>query len=345
MTLSEVVDIGYFFLQDIPDFTVGSPGIGAGMRVRIAVDGTYILDEMLYGDGEGNVSLLDMPSLLSAYMSSGYHSISVNGESFNVFYSRNEIRELSDAYHGLYRVWLESNCLSVNQENIVADDEPVYIWMMSSYDVYASVRLMITYLRDNEPKQYISYTTVRLTANTPFPFTTSMKDLSSIVDGPIVGVSIGADRKKFNLLRMIGKEAVTLKYDNCFGLTEYVSLQGILKEKPQYEFTTSIINSRTRNVAIDERKIYEFNTSAVAASTVERLKDAIRAENVMMIKDGRAFDIVFESADLAFSDDKTELQGVTFSFYRAINNRSYIENVDTEMVSRIFSDEFDDSYN
>ena len=345
MTLSEVANIGYFFLQDIPDFTVASPGIGEGASVNVTVDGEEILDETLYGDGAGNINMRDMTNMLLPYISSGMHTVNVNDSSFRVFYNRDEIREIATDYNGLVSAWIESHFLSNVQEHLVSADETVKLWLMSTTAKKVTIKLSVVYLDNHMPKTATNEGEVTLSADSPFELTTSLDSLSKLVSSEVIAAKIEAGSRICVLHRRTGKESVMLKYDNTFGLTEYVSLQGVLKEKPQYEFTTSLIYSRTKNVNIDEKRIYEFNTSAITESTLAKIKDAIRAENVQLIRGDRAFDIVFDSADLAYSDDKSDLQGVTFSFFRAINNRQTIEDVDTDMLYRIFSDQFNETFN
>lgn len=345
MKLREVANIAYFFLQDVPDITVDSPGVGKPCDVSIFVDEIEIFNEKLYGDGNGDVNLHDLPSLLGPYINSGMHTVSVNMTPIYVFFCREEIDEYVSPYVGIFQNWLSKNFLTRTKDHLVAMDESVFVWIMSDKDKEERLQMSITYLEGNRTKRVTRSANVMLKAYTPFAMTTSLEQLASLVEGEIMGVVIASETKKHVIHRMIGKQSITLKYDNAFGLTEYVSLQGELKEKPQYEFSTALMNGRSQNVAINEKKIYEFNTSAISESTLERIKDAIKAENIQLIRGNKAFDIVFETADLAHSDMKKDLQGVTFSFYRAINNRLYIENVDTEMINRIFSDEFDLSFN
>lgn len=346
MRIADIVNINYFFLQDVPNATVASPGVGLPYKVSISVNNASIFSETLYGDETGNVTLYDIPALLEPYITQGSKNlVTINSYAFYVFYSREELREFATHNKGRFETWLEENWLSPDNEFTVAFNQTVNIWLMSSITKVVAMQMNVIYLDGNRTKKYTRYANVSLTGLSPYCITTSLASLSSLVPGEIMGAVISTTTKKFVIKRMIGAENVTLKYDNRFGLTEYVALQGELKEKPQYEFTTALFFSRTQNVNISEKRISEFSTSAISLNTLNRLKDAIKAENIQMIRGDRAYDIVFDTADIAFSDSKKDLQGVTFSFHRAVNNRMDVEVADTGMAARIFSDEFNDSFN
>ncbi len=326
-------------MQDIPDVTVATPGIAQAANVRVVVDEAEILSETLYGDDAGNVCLHDLPYMLEPFIADGLHTVSINGYSFKAFYCRKMIKEFTSPKPGLYRSWLDKNFLDVTCVHVVAHDEPIMIWMMSASTRSLSAQMTIAYEKDGILKQTIKSGSVSVSANMPYALITTLDAVTAMVEsgGTVLGLSMTIGGRRNVYRRMTGKESLVLKYDNAFGCAVYLALQGELKLKPEYEFTTAIINSKTHNVNIEEKQIYEFSTAAISDGVHAELSDAIRAKNVSMLLDGYAVDIVFTSADLSHSDNRYELQGVTFSFRRAINNRMGIETVELSPIEEIFS--------
>lgn len=345
MNITRFQQKGIFFLHNIPDIVVASPGAGEPTTVVVKVNSKTIFDEVLYADAEGDCTLCDMPSLLEPYVTS-HASVSINGQSATVLYARLPIKAFYDD-HVSVNDWLKVNFLSPMNTRVVSDDEPICLSAANATDANLSISITGAYYKDGLylTKAIKRTTTPAATSTEIMKMVFSFEEVSEAlsIGYPLIGFSIALNERLYKFHRMKGYPALTIRYRNSFGQTEYLSLQGTLSRKPDISYNTATINGEVRNMHIKSETVYQMQTGAISADTLAAIRDMVESPETYLAEDGVDFPIVFEEADLTYSNDKSELQGVTFSFRRRKDRGALLESFTPK--ERIFSGQFDWSYN
>lgn len=346
MNISRFQQTGIFFLHNIPDIVVASPGAGEPTTVVIKVNGSTIFDEVLYADAEGDCTLCDVPSLLEPYVTS-HASVSINGQTATVLYARLPIKAFFDEQVKVAD-WLKDNFLSPVATRIVSDTEPVCLFAANATD--ADLKIAITGAYYDQNGMYMTKSIYRsatpttgVTTVLPLVFTLQEVQTALAIHEPLVGFSIALGERLYKFRRMMGYPSVTIRYSNSFGKSEYLSLQGALVTKPDISYTIATIKGEVRNMDVKSETVYQMQTGAIDTDTLTAIRDMVESKETYLVEDGIDFPIVFEEADLTRSNDKSELQGVTFSFRRRKDRGALLESFTP--TERIFSEQFDWSFN
>ena len=350
MNLSEFSNRGLFFLHNIEDIVVASTSEDEATTVIVAVDHKEIFREDLYPGADGRVVLEDVPSLLAPYVTSCHH-VSINNYGARVLFASKPIRAL---YDGTVTVgeWLAANYLSPVRCKTVSDEEPICLAaanLVATADIPAPFRLNVTgaYYQDGMYQTRSAHTEVSAESNIY-----DVKNIMMTFDGvrdllaapaPLVGFTISLNDRLYKFFRMKGYPAITLRWRNCFGQAEYLSLQGKLQYKPEVKYTTGIINGVRRNIDAESEMVYTMQTGPINDDTRLLLLDMVESREVYLSEDGLAYPITIEDSDLTRSTDRSELQGAQFTFRRSKDRGAYIESF--KPTERIFSGQFDWSYN
>lgn len=345
MTLDEFEDSRCWLLHNLPDIEIDVPEDSASVDVVIMVGSTTIYEEKLYSEDGSICWIRDISSLLEPYISTSA-KVTINGRWSIVMFSRYEVTELLDETLATDN-WLKYNFLSAARKKYVYETDKIVLAAANVTDNNMQLKIIGAYYQDGIYQTKATQWSVTKFENVEnirlFNFT--FADLQNHLDinEPLVGFSIALDDRLAIFKALKGVPAITLKWKNCFGIFEFMSLEGNLTTKPNCEISNAIINGYKKNIDSTVEMGYELVTGPISTDTRDLIRDLILSNEIYICESKQnEIQIVIEDADLSRNSDKSEMQGVSLSFRRSKRGGSMKSFIPTD---RIFTAQFDNSYN
>lgn len=345
MTLDEFEDSRCWLLHNLPDIEIDVPEDSASVDVVIMVGSTTIYEEKLYSEDGSICWIRDIPSLLEPYISTSA-KVTINGRWSIVMFSRYPVKillneDLATDY------WLEDNFLTASRIKYVYTNDKIVLAAANLTQDKIKLKVTGAYYQDKvymtksiqwEINKLSNVEDIRL-----FNFT--YEDLQGHLglSSPLVGISIALNRRAAKFFFVKGNPTVTFKWKNCFGIYEFLSLEGNSVSKPDHIFTNAVINGSKKNIEATVERVHELTTGPINNETRILIQDLLLSDDIYIYNDENdVAKIIIEEANLPRNSNKSELQNVSFTFRYARRGTE----IDSSVIkNRIFSDEFDLSFN
>lgn len=339
------------FSSDIDDIIFNTGDENGTLVLDVICNGTRVnvLEEIMYPDVDGHVSVCDLPSLLEAY-AKRYLTVNVecsftdehatvNITPFVVLYANADVDTTASAF-------VANNFLSVLEgEKITAigREERLHGYGINTVNILADVM---------QPAGTVVQVSATLNAMDTLGnvahFDVSPENIISvaaIVNGELLGYTVtnGNRSQRFRVIEDVVPPAPSLMFINSFGLEEFIHCVGTHKKSSKYDRQSTRILGKLRNYRITEERQFTANTGWLNSAMADWADELFRSESVFLWVNGSV------GREVVLSDSKSEIENdddympafeFTYTYAQRIHNV-----MNSGRVGRIFDNTFDRTFN
>ena len=325
---------------------------GSGTLTLDLVNGTdriSLMEEKLTADGDGTITITDLPGLVDAYVRA-YGKTTLEGTftDGNGSVSLTPVTILFGAVDvgTTAQEFVDSHFLTVlDGEKItsLSREERLYAYGAAEATVSADVRL---------PDGSFATLTAELqavaTEDGISQFNVSPRTILQLLDTTgarllYYTITSGQRQQLFHCIVEQVPPEPSFLFVNSFGCEELVHCTGTLKQSSKFDRQSARIRGRLRAYQVTEERQITANTGWLNDAMAEWVTDLLRSMEVCLwSRDGRGRDIVITDSknELENDDDYMPSYDITYTYAQRTHNIMH-----KRKATRLFSEQFEDIYN
>ena len=343
------------FSSSVPSVTLVTDETRVHVVITVGTDEVY--NEYLYPDSTGNIEILDMPGMVSAYVRrtlAAELAVELREERVTESDDHEQVEQLDylkmttevvycaalvgeDA-----GVFCSRNFLSLLQGTKVTSlGRLEYLHYIGAEEVYVAAEYTDGSAQNFTPAKVggnDKYTTIDVS---PANFTAEGKTLRWF------GVYAGARSQDFELDLDNPDVAPVLLFINSFGCQEIAYCLGTHTVSPEFKFSSAYVGTNKRNYDVEETRTFKADTGILTYPMAFWLNDLFRSDEVQLLNfnDGAPEPgkmVVITDVKAEYDNNLDTLPRFTFSYEYAQKNHNVL---DVAKAGRIFDNTFDHTFN
>lgn len=320
ITLQDIEDIGFFWLQDVPDVLIGQND--TALDVCVDVNQVTIFEEKIYADEDGNVVLRNLPDLIEPFFDNDeFVDLWINQVQVRVYFSRRsmpwEVNEPGNFEASLPRLLSVNSCMFCVPGYDVRI--PFLLAIKASHVVKITCYGMnsLGYLYSEEYSQVLENSFSKPSVSKLIIQTSDLLATETMKNMLPVGIVCEFNGRVMARVQFVQGCYTILKFVNNFNQEQSLAVPGFVKSIPEYDRVVGMVWGKKVTAVSRETVKYSIECAPVSVDLADQLMDAAASVQCHVLEGNNFFPVTLDEVNIEVSDDRTEFCTPKVTFYRS----------------------------